>query len=221
MRKALYHAILDTLFPPRCPLCRAYASQPERGGWCDGCYKRTVHFRTVTPNQKASQLDQILAVCNYRGGVQKLLRALKYHSAFQYLLPLHFLLRQEIAIANLRPIDLVVPVPLHDDKLRQRGFNQTEKLFSPWAAECALPWADALARTKATLPQYRLTLIERRQNMQNAFCLTAGIRRQVEGKHILLTDDIFTTGTTLEACATTLKQAGAQRVIGLVLASDA
>lgn len=220
MLKTLYTAILDTLFPPRCPLCRTYVSRPDCC-LCPDCLGRAVNRRIVRSNRQTSQLDQIHVVCNYRGGVQKLLHAVKYHHSFQYLSPLHFLLRQEVVVQQLLPIDFVVPVPLHVDKIRERGFNQTEKLFSPWAAECALPWMDALERTKATLPQYQLTLTQRRQNMQHAFRLKGEAGSLIEGKPILLVDDIFTTGATLEACARVLKKAGAERVLGLVLASDA
>ena len=113
---------------------------------------------------------------------------------------------------------MVVPVPLAPEKLKSRGFNQVEGLFKEWADD-HYRWADILQRLRPTKAQWHLPRSQRSENVHRAFGLreTADVR----GKHILLVDDIFTTGSTLNDCAAALKRNGADEVIGLVIASGA
>ena len=119
----------------------------------------------------------------------------------------------EIAFAA-KPV-LVVPVPLHARKLRQRGFNQSELI-----ARAALKLsqdgdryvlsADALERRRETKSQIGLTRHQRRENLRGAFAV--GKPQDVAGREILLVDDVFTTGTTASECARVLRRAGAAKV---------
>jgi len=109
-------------------------------------------------------------------------------------------------------IDMVVPVPLHWRRRRQRGFNQAEAL----ARALGLPWRNALRRTRRTPSQTDLPAAQRHANVRNAFALRR--RASVSGRSILLTDDVATTGATLEACATVLRAAGAREVRALTVA---
>ena len=102
-------------------------------------------------------------------------------------------------------IDMAVPVPLHEARYRERGFNQVELIFGAWLEGQGLPLEQALVRTKQTGPLYRMRPSERRQSLKDAFSMR-GIR--LSGKHILLLDDILTTGATLSACAAVLRRAG-------------
>ena len=113
---------------------------------------------------------------------------------------------------------MVVPVPLAPEKMKSRGFNQVESLFKTWA-DNHYRWADILQRLRPTDAQWHLPRSQRSENVHRAF----GLREtaDVKNKHILLVDDIFTTGATLEACAKALKRNGAAEVIGLVMASGA
>ena len=119
---------------------------------------------------------------------------------------------------RLKAIDMVVPVPLAPEKMKSRGFNQVESLFKTWADD-HYRWADILQRLRPTDAQWNLPRSQRSENVHRAF----GLREtaDVKNKHILLVDDIFTTGATLEACAKALKREGAEEVIGLVMASGA
>ena len=116
-------------------------------------------------------------------------------------------------------IDFAVPVPLHVDKERQRGFNQAEEIFRPWLAVHGVPLRRVLQRKYATKPMYGLKGRERAENLRDAFSLTGGAC--IQEKNILLIDDIFTTGATARACRRVLETAGAGRVALLVLASNA
>jgi len=102
-------------------------------------------------------------------------------------------------------------IPTDPGRLRQRGFDLPAELFSKSAEAFGGIWAQALCRTRKTLPMYGLSPEERRRNLQDCFAAT----RDVRGKSVMLVDDIFTTGSTFSAAAAVLKEAGAVRVAGL------
>ncbi len=113
------------------------------------------------------------------------------------------------------PFDTIVPVPLHRDRERARGYNQSLLLARELAARHPLDlWEDALIRVRATRPQVELDAVERRENVRDAF---AAIDRAA-GAQVLLIDDVCTTGATMEACGIALKRCGAKSVWGLALA---
>jgi len=113
--------------------------------------------------------------------------------------------------------DVIIPVPLHPARLRAREFNQSLLLADELSRHLARPVsATNLVRTAATDPQTTLSRQERLRNLRNAF----EIRRpqNLAGKRVLLVDDVFTTGTTLNECAKTLRKSGAGAVFALTLA---
>jgi ComF family protein len=125
---------------------------------------------------------------------------------------------QPVVRKLLSGIELAVPVPLYSAKEKQRGFNQAELIFKNFLQAADIPLTRQLVRLRATVSMYQLSEQERRQNLQNAFAVTAA--KAVTGKNILLVDDILTTGATLHECAKVLKAAGAGTIYALVLASD-
>jgi ComF family protein len=117
-------------------------------------------------------------------------------------------------------IDVIMPVPLHRSRLRERGFNQALLLASAVGRAHGIPLSyDNLTRFRATRPQVELSGEERVQNVRGAFRLTRPA--DVEGKRVLLVDDVFTTGATMNECAAVLKRAGARSVVALTLARTA
>ena len=114
-------------------------------------------------------------------------------------------------------VDIVVPVPLHGQKQRDRGYNQAALLAAALAPRLGRPCAgDVLARTRATPTQTRLRAGQRRTNVRNAFAVRGP--EWVRGRTALLVDDVMTTGATLSEVAATLKRAGAWRVWGATVA---
>ncbi len=210
-------AMLALVFPQRCPACRQWA---DGQGWCQTCLSKTAKARQVSlAIHKLVWLDACLTVTDYTGPVQRLIRDMKFRRITRQATKLGLLLDYGIAHDRYYGIEAVVPVPLHADRLKERGFNQTELIFKPWAKRQGFVWTEALARTRHTLPQWELNLRERRKNIKGAFNVTRP--DLIMGKRILLVDDIFTSGLTMDECAKVLKRDGAVEVRGLALASGA
>lgn len=116
---------------------------------------------------------------------------------------------------------LVVPIPMHAHKQRQRGFNQAALIAEAFCARTGLPLAKAgLLRTKATTPQFGLGLAERQHNLSGAFALGPYFQRQRPTRPVLLLDDIYTTGTTMQMAALALRRSGVS-VCGAVVVARA
>lgn len=116
----------------------------------------------------------------------------------------------------LLDFDCVIPVPLHANRLKERGFNQSEIISRPIAEKAAVPlYANALIRIKETKPQFSLRKRDRILNVKNAFI--AGCPDTIKGKQVLLVDDIYTTGSTVNECKKCLLNSGAQSVNCAVL----
>jgi len=128
-------------------------------------------------------------------------------------------LLDDYLVDNPLPGEVLVPVPLHPKRLRERGYNQSYLLAKELGKLTGLPVvADSLVRERHTSPQARtLTVGERRGNVADAFACRD---RRLEGKPVILIDDVSTSGATLDACALALKEAGAASVWGLVLARE-
>ena len=122
-------------------------------------------------------------------------------------------------IANPMPGEVLVPVPLHRKRLRERGYNQSSLLVKELGKLIKLPvMDDYLIRKQYTLPQTKTTTVdERRNNVVNAFTCHD---HRLKNKQVLVIDDVSTSGTTLDACAAALKAAGATSVWGLALARE-
>ena len=209
---------VDFLFPPRCPSCKSYVER--RGGFCGACTRRLTGLRAVARSVDAvSYLAGIWALGYYREGVRDLLRTLKYRREKSVLPYLHGMLAAGEAVLMQLPEQIVaVPVPLAPARAHERGFNQTELIFAPWLKAHGIAFESLLIRSRETAPLYEFSREERRRELRGAFVCANGA--QIAGRHILLLDDIMTTGTTLLECARTLKRAGAENIYALVLASE-
>ncbi|SHK34866.1 comF family protein [Selenomonas ruminantium] len=213
--------LLDFLFPPRCPLCHAYVD--GQGGWCPACLQRALQFHRLplsVPMQAA--LTDAWALGVYRGSLRDLIRHLKYQKKRSNLPYIETFLQATVNMPQMQEllaaIDLAVAVPLFPAKEKERGFNQTELIFSSFLARQHIPLTRCLLRIRPTRPMYELNEKERMANLRGAFAVAD--TAQVTGKNILLLDDIFTSGATAGECARVLKKAGAKAVYVLVMASD-
>jgi len=152
------------------------------------------------------------------GAVRQAIHQLKYRDVKALAPPLAQLVGEFLA-KNPLPAELLVPVPLHPHRLRQRGYNQSSLLAWELAKIVSIPSVEGeLIRIHDTPPQTRArSADERRSSVGRAFFCRG---REFEGKRILLIDDVCTSGATLEACATAVKAAGAASVWGLTVARE-
>lgn len=177
---------------PSCPVC----ALPTPGGEvCGACLKHPPAF------------DRTLAALQYHFPLDALLRRYKYAGLLAAADLLGSLLAAQVA-TDQRP-DLLIPMPLHPQRMQERGFNQALEIARSVSRHLGIPLAtQACARTRHTPPQAGLTLLARRKNLRGAFeCV-----EDLSGKHIALLDDVMTTGASLDALAQCVKQAGADQV---------
>ena len=216
--RELWQAAIYFLFPPRCPNCREIVD--ERYQLCAACEKKI--FRTDFSAEIFVPLDKVLRVTKYRDGSRALLHKLKFDNNLRVLPTLRKILDEvsehEKILKLLRNVDFAVPVPLHQERLQERGFNQTEEIFGEWLAKKNLPLKNLLKRTVATPKLFKLGRAEREKILSGVFAPIEQV--DLRGKKILIVDDIFTTGTTCKECAKVLKSLGAEKISVLAFASD-
>lgn len=231
--------ILDLLLPADCSFCRSpignsaiprFCRQcwgdfsPVRGPVCPSCGRpfgspealsRSPAHVCLTCRKSPPHYDQALAAGLFEGPLREAIHVYKYRPVRSLGRPLAEWMTGQVRVTA--PLDTVMPVPLHAKRLRRRGFNQALLLAHGVAERFHIPLVhDNLVRVRFTRPQIELSGHERTVNVQGAFRLARP--DDVEGKRVLLIDDVFTTGATMNECAKVLKEAGAASVIALTLA---
>ena len=231
MREVLFFW-LDVVFPPVCALC-------GRVGWllcppCAGklagvpptiCYRcgRMVEGGSSSSTgsvcgecrARSLSLTQIRAPLRYQEPTSDLIHRFKYEGFSALGRPLARFLVDGWPEWEQTP-DLIVPIPLHPKRRRRRGYNQSELLARPLGAAKAVPVSvSGLKRTRHTVPQVGLGPDERHDNVRGAFEADAAL---IDGRHVLLVDDVLTTGATMSAAAEALLAVGAASVSAYCLA---
>ena len=224
----MFQACKDLLFPACCPGCGlqlpscrqplchhclpdlAYITSPQ----CSCC---GVPFPSGQDHlcgdclQDIFSFDLARSVFLYRQPVNTLLTRFKFGGQLSSLDNLSVLVQQADTALSFEEPDLILPVPLHISRLRNRGFNQSlliaRSCFQDWRAKIR---PDLLQRHQATIPQTSLSGKARRNNLKGAF--TVNRPGEVDGRNVLLVDDILTTGSTVDECAKVLRKAGAKRI---------
>ena len=206
--RRLAEGALDLLYPRKCVGC-------GRSGafLCDVCIAEAPRAADAT----GVGLDLVLAPFQMQGAAQRAVHRLKYNGVRGLAPVMGIVMAQHLARHGVSP-DLIVPVPLHASRRRERGYNQTELLAGEAGSWLKAPVdAGLLERTERAGPQARAASREERwANVAGAF----RARREAIGKSIVIIDDVTTTGATLQACAAALRRAGARRVWGLTFARE-
>lgn len=239
--KQLGSAVLDLLFPPQCVGCHSF------GSWlCDRCLDQIEIIRppvcarcglpwksdpspwveadpsmdTTCPRCRvvADQLDGLRSCAFHSGPLRQAIHQFKYEDLRVLAAPLGKLMAEawlELAPV-VQPMDAVVPVPLYRTRERERGYNQSALLARELGGRLGISVVeDAVVRTRATAPQVGLDAHSRKTNVKDAFQC---VNTKLAGRRVLLVDDVFTTGATLEATCAALRKEGAAVVWGLTLA---
>lgn len=221
---------LNLLLPPLCVLCRAPVS--DQGSICTSCHGKVQFLHApwcrCCGEPFSAQLggEAECAACIDAPPPYRSARAVAAYTAESRRLITRLKFGDDTALAKTvgrwmatvarreaMPAELVLPVPLHARRLWRRGYNQSLLLADVIAKTLSLPVEPyVLTRLRATPPQTRLTRKQRLKNVQGAFAVREQDTATIAGKRVLLIDDVFTTGATIEACATTLLKAGAGEV---------
>ncbi len=193
-----------------CPGCNG--DLPHLGEGCPQCAEETPRGETCGRClQSPPAFAQAYALFAYDFPIDQMVHQLKYG---HQLIIAHWFGQQLARRFGSLQADVIIPLPLHPDKLRERGFNQALEIARPLASTLGLkPLVDICLRTRATHTQTDLPVKERPANVRNAFYCTT----RLDGQHVLLVDDVMTTGATLNECAQSLKQQGASQVTAIVV----
>lgn len=203
----LIHKLLDLLFPDRCAGCGGGG-----GLFCARCAASLTPYPARRP---PDGLDGAAVGWVYSRPIQQAIHRLKYTRVRRMAVPLGDLLARQVGGA-LPPADALIAVPLHPERLAERGFNQSVELGRRLAQAMGAPLLpNGLERTRDTAHQARLNHNERQTNMAGAFIWRA---RTPPPQRVLLVDDVLTTGATLVACAEALRAAGSREVYAVALA---
>jgi len=214
----LSNELINVVFPPVCAGCSkvgelfcsecASLVQWVSDPICYSCGKPNKTILGLCNNCHRHPLatSLIRAAALHEDPVRRTLHQMKYEGYFALANPLGEIMMQAWSRWQI-PSDIVVPIPLHSERKRQRGYNQAELLVQAVANN--LNWnsaPDVLHRHKRTAPQVGLTIDQRRHNVRGAFSANED---KVAGKKVLLVDDVCTTGSTLDSAARVLLEAGA------------
>jgi ComF family protein len=220
--------VLAVVFPSRCPACAMPVDSPRRGPLCEACWSALPRHGGASCGCGVPLVPG-LAACGrcrrglssftggaslgpYEGSLRVAVQELKYRARRRVAGRLAEAMLGDPQVRGvLAGASLLVPVPLHPRRQRQRGFNQSELLARELGRRAAIAVAaTALVRRQDTPPQTGLSAAARRANVKGAFAVRH--RSQVSGKSVVLVDDVLTTGATAAACARTLATAGAREV---------
>jgi len=185
---------------PICKVCGRFLVSPE-ALTCGECFKDVPHF------------EYARGFSLYEGAIKEAIHHLKYHSRRNLARPLAELLNP----LPFEEIDVIVPVPIHYNRLRMREFNQSCLLARELSLMTGIPFTvDSLVKIKDTLPQVGLGKTQRKKNIKNAFKVRDSV--SIVGKRVLLIDDVITTSATVRECSKALKKSGAKGVWVIALA---
>ena len=222
--------VLDLIFPPLCLTCGVILSTSRNIDICELCWQKITHIEEPYCSkcgipfsnyggdshlcgfclQKRPLFTLARSALLYEDVVAKLIGNFKYNGDWSGLRSLLFLTKKSAAFLTLSTPDLIIPVPLHNERLKERGFNQSlilaKKIFPDDKAKIVCN----LVRNKNTVPQQGLNGLERRKNIKKAFSVNSP--QEIKGNNICLVDDVYTTGTTVNECAKSLLKAGAKTV---------
>lgn len=238
--RRLLDGFLNLIYPEECFICSAAVARHQDCGICSDCWDKALALKIVPPRCSSCGLplhnfednldhlcgDCILQMPPYAGArsfgyytaeLGKIIQGLKFHRRRNLVNLLGPLLTAAFFESWSRDeFDLVVPVPLHPKRQRDRGYNQSELLARSLARQIAVPHGRSLIRIRPTLPQVGLTDSERKENVRKAF--RCSHPQQILKRRVLLIDDVMTTGATVASAAQALLDGGALRVSILTVA---
>lgn len=196
---------IKKIIPPVCSKCSKPIDYSSSTGLCRECCDAKRHF------------EMSKSLYAYEGIIKNAIYSYKYYNKPYYYKFFGNSLINYIKDNNYTEFDYIVSVPLHPSKMRKRGYNQSELLGRHISANLSIPYVDALKRTKKTLKQSEQSKEERRRNLKDAFTVKK-YPEIIINRSVLLIDDIYTTGATVEECSKTLVNFGVSKVYVITIA---
>ena len=223
---------LDLLFPRKCIVCDEIFEFKNRDRYlCDDCRDlfEIIKSRRCKKCSRPIDSGNLCSICNseisffdlnysffeYGGIVPEVIYKFKFRNHPAVGTGLGKIMAENLDLNLINNnFDFIIPVPIHKLRMKKRGFNQAEILAHEISKKISLPTrTDILKRVKNTKAQWRLNAHERENNLKNAF-----VAKKIKDKNVILVDDIFTTGSTINKCSEVLKSAGANYVLSLTFA---
>lgn len=211
----------DLAFPGTCVGCGAEGRPlcARCGSALDARLEEPAGVPIGLPADIPEPLLQIDWCAPFKGTVRDALHAIKYGGEQRLAVPLGAAVARRWARIGVGA-EVIVHVPVHGQRRRQRGYDQAERIAVAAASDLRLPHVTALDRTRATTAQFDLDRRDRRTNVRGAFALRPASAADIRGRWVLLIDDVLTTGATLAACGDALLEGGAAAVSAMTVARE-
>ena len=228
--------VLDFIFPKYCVNCKKVGSYLcdncfaflsfDEGNICIACNKASIDGLTHPICRSKYVIDGVFSALAYKKTVKKLVYSFKYKPYVSDLgnlmveLFYEGIIQKQAFMEFLEKKPVFTSIPLHSSKLKSRGYNHANILGVNLAKKFNLSYEETLKRIKKTSSRFGLDRKQRKENIKGAFAILSDKEEAIRDKHIILVDDILTTGTTMLEASKILKKAGAKAVFGLALARD-
>ena len=209
--------LLNLIYPNVCGFCNKVCKN-------ELCSKCKVKIRNSQINiiikPKNKYFKELISIFKYEGIIRDKILQYKFEDkAYMYNTFAKIILKNEKICGLLKKYDIIIPVPIHKKRKAQRGYNQTQLIASKISKYLKIKLCDdVLIKSKNTIAQSKLNKNKRKQNIKGAFKILNS--EKIQGKNILLFDDIYTTGSTVNECSKILTRAGAKRIGVLTIAKD-
>ena len=198
------------LYPSRCVYCGNWVDGKQQR-LCEACRKQAEQEMEQIYCPTPEQVEQVICAGRYRGGLKEAIRRMKFHSRGQaVMLPLAKLMEQAWELHGMPRPDVITCVPISPLRLRTRGYDQSAEMAKYLSKQWDIPFEPVLGRRMLSRMQSKLQAEQRWDNARKSFYLRRNT--DLKGKHVLLVDDIVTTGASISCCAALLRKAGAQTI---------
>ena len=216
----MFEKFLNLIFPNVCGFC----NKIDKNSLCKNCELNLAKYKIncikdYTKNNK-KYFDYLYSALKYENEVREKIIKYKFNeNSYLYKTFAKIIIKDKKIYGFLKLYDIIIPVPMHKFKKSVRGYNQSELLANEIAKQMELAFEKAvLIKIKNTKVQSTLTKTQRRENVKNVFFVTDATK--IKDKKIILIDDIYTTGCTVNECSKVLKQSGAREICVVTIAKD-
>ena len=221
MKINLIEAALNFLYPPKCSIC----NKLDKNYICNSCYKGLkVQERNELNKVQNKEFNEHFWLFEYKNVIREKIIDYKFNDkSYVYRMFVELILKNDEALNYIKLYDIIVPVPIHKKRLKQRGYNQSELIAKDICKQLRLDCkANIIKKVKNIIAQSTLNKEQRLENVKGAYKLNINSDDlpYLEGKKILLIDDVYTTGSTLNECAKVLKCINDVSVGALTIAKD-